>query len=160
MSRRPALAALALASVLQLSACAALRVLVLPRLGPVEGPATATAAAAPSSSARARLCGAAAELREAGFSTAELGDRVMANRRFPLSDGRLEVLGATYQVTAEAGHQGPSVLRLVLATAGEELTVELSASGFSMAAAKRAALQAAIREAASRGSLRPGCVSD
>ena len=155
------MAGLAIVSLLTLPSCATLRVLLLP--GPTPSGAAARAAggaAAPSALVQAMLCGAAVVLGQDGFSTARLGDRVMANRRLELAGHHIRVLAARYEVIPETTHEGPSVLRFVLAVDGETLTVKLFSAGFSIGAAESIRLEGGLLGAARGASRSPVCQAD
>ena len=144
-------------AVLVLPGCATLRVLLLPR-SPSAGPAgqPAAQAVAPSGAERALLCGAARVLQEAGFSTAALGDRVLANRRLLPERGRVELLAGQYEVETDPDHEGQAVLRLAL-SGGGGLSVDLSTAGFSMSAAAGKGFAEALRSAASDAAASAEC---
>ena len=141
-------------AVLVLPGCTTLRVLLLPR-SPSAGPAAQTVA--PSGAERALLCGAARVLQEAGFSTAALGDRVLANRRLLPERGRVELLAGQYEVETDPDHEGPAVLRLALSGGGDGLSVDLSTAGFSMSAAAGKGFAEALRSAASDAAASAEC---
>ena len=145
-------------AVLVLPGCATLRVLLLPR-SPSAGPAgqPAAQAVAPSGAERALLCGAARVLQEAGFSTAALGDRVLANRRLLPERGRVELLAGQYEVETDPGHEGPAVLRLALSGGADGLSGALSTAGFSMSAAAGKGFAEALRSAASDAAASAEC---